>query len=208
PPGSPATRSEAPLTGVLSALTPTQSDHFELSRDPIEPLAGELAPAQCSAEVGPVQELRARCCQRRCDARVDEHLLHVLPPSAIDVAEDARGLGVVVRPAAHADFQYGVVSEATAHERIETLFDRVIPLEVGDDRFRCPLSPVLDHPGMKRAEVAEMPIEAAARDAELAGEHIRLQGIEALLRERCESEVDPVLRGQSVGHESYHTALY
>src|SRR5262245_27745356 len=68
---------------------------------------------------------------------------------------------------------------------------------------------MLDHPGMKTAEVLEVPIEAAARDAELARKHIRLESIEALARERCQGEVDPVLRGQSLGHEvaPYNTVL-
>jgi hypothetical protein len=33
---------------------PSQSDLFELGNDPIELLAGELTPAQCSTKVGPI----------------------------------------------------------------------------------------------------------------------------------------------------------
>src|SRR5262249_50676907 len=158
--------------------------------------------------VSPVQDLRPRCCQRWCDACFHEHFLDVLTPSAVYVAEDARGLGVGIRPAAHADFQSGVVSEPATHERLEALFARVIPLEVSDDRFRCRLFPMLDHPSMKSAEIAEVPIETATRDPELARQHIRLQSLEALACERGQSEIDPVLRCQSFGHELHHTVLY
>src|SRR5262249_11756347 len=133
----------------------------------------------------------------------------VLPPSAVYVPQGSRGLGVIVRPRTHADFQHGVVSQPTTQERNETLFARLIPLEVNNDRFRRHLSPVLNYPGMKSAEVAEVPIEAAARDAELARKHIRLQSIEALSRERCEGKINPVLCGQSLGHDAapYSTVL-
>jgi hypothetical protein len=53
-------------------------------------------------------------------------------------------------------------------EHVEAFFARRIPLEVSNDGFRGHLSPMLDHPAMKSAEIAEVPMEAAARDAELA----------------------------------------
>src|SRR5262245_38019737 len=88
-----------------------------------------------------------------------------------------------------------------AQERLEAFFARFIPLEVTNNRFRRRLSPMLDNLGMKGAEVAEVPIEAAARDAELARKHICLESSEALARERCQCEVDPDLRSQPFGHE-------
>src|SRR5262245_48055626 len=179
----------------------TQCAHFEFGHDPIESLAGELASAQCSTQVGPIEELCACCCQQRCDARFYQHLLHVLSPSAVYVAEDSRHLGVVVRPGAHSDFQYDVVSEPMARESIEALFAYVIPLNVGDDPLRRDLFPMLDHPSMKIAEIPEVPIEAAARDAELARKHIHLQSTDALVGERGQSEINPVLGRQPFGHE-------
>src|SRR5262245_66259921 len=97
-----------------------------------------------------------------------------------------------------------------AQERLEAFFARFIPLEVTNNRFRRRLSPMLDHLGMKGAEVAEVPIEAAARDAELARKHICLESSEALARERCQCEVDPVLRSQPFGHEvaTYNRVFY
>jgi hypothetical protein len=54
-----------------------------------------------------------------------------------------------------------------------------------------------------------MPIEAAARNAELARQDVRLQGAESLTREGLQGEIDPVLRGQAFGHAGVpHTVLY
>src|SRR5262249_34285503 len=194
---------------ALTGFEPAQRDPIGLSHDPIEPLPGELAPAQCKTEIGPIQQLSPGCRQRRRDARFYEYSLHVLPPSTIYVPQGSRGLDVIVRPSAHADFQYGVVSQPTTQEHIEALFARLIPLEVSNDRFRRHLSPMLDYPGMKSAEVAEVPIEAAARDAKLARKHFRLQSIEALVRERCYGEINPVSCRQSFGHKvaPYSAAL-
>ena len=55
---------------------------------------------------------------------------------------------------------------------------------------------------MKSPEVGEVPIEAAARDAKLARKHIRLQSVEALVCERPYGEINPVLYGQSLGHDA------
>src|SRR6185295_11906772 len=76
----------------------------------------------------------------------------------------------------------------------------LVALDGGDDRLGCHHSPVLDRPGMKGAEVGEVPIEAATRDAELAGQHVRLECIRALVRERGQCEIDPVLRRQPSAH--------
>ena len=181
---------------------PIQSDPLEFRHHPIEPLAAELAAAQCSTEVSPIEELRACCRQRRRDACSYEQLLYILLSSVIYVAYGSRGLGVVVGPSAHADFQGGTVSEPMAPERREALFAGLKSLDVSDDRFRGDLFPMLDHPGMKSAEVGEVPIEAAARDAKLARKHIRFQSIEALVCERPHGEINPVLYGQSLGHDA------
>ena len=145
--------------GKLSGES-AQCDLLEFGHHPIEPLTGEPAAAQCCTEIGPIQDLRARCRQRWCDSSFQQHPLYVPTPSAIDVVEGSRGIGVVFRPGAHADFQCGAVSERMAQERIETAFLRLIPLDVGDDRFRGYLFPVLDHAGMKSAEVGKVPILA------------------------------------------------
>src|SRR5262245_8397975 len=57
-----------------------------------------------------------------------------------------------------------------------------------------------DHAGVKRAQLGEVPVEAAARDAELARQDIRLQSVEALARQRRQGEIDPVSSSQSLGH--------
>src|SRR5262245_12411683 len=88
-----------------------------------------------------------------------------------------------------------------ARKGIEALFAYVIPLDVGDDSLRCDLFPMLDHPSMKIAEIPEVPIETAARDAELARKHIHLQSTDALVGERCQSEINPVVGRQPFSHE-------
>ncbi len=162
----------------------TKSNSFELSHDPIEPPAGEFTPAQRRTEVGPVKQLRARCSQRRHDAGYREHLLYVRLASAIYVAQDSRGLRVLLGPAPHADFQQAAVPESAAQQDIKALLARVILFEISDYRFRRCLSPMLDHLGMEGIELAEVPIEATARDAKLARKDIRLQSLEPFACQR------------------------
>src|SRR5262245_17902420 len=66
-----------------------------------------------------------------------------------------------------------------------------------------------DHPLMKRAQLGEVPVEAAARDAKLARQNIRLERVEALARQRRQSGIDPVLSRQPLGHKDapYSTVL-
>jgi Putative transposase len=182
-PSMPRKLSLKPVLDNGRRLLPSQSDLFELGDDLIELLTGELAPAQCSTQIGPIQQLRPRCGQPRRDAGLCKHPLHVFPPSAVYVPQRSRGLGIIVRPSAHANFQCSPVPD-TAQERLEAFFARVITLEVGNDRLRRRLFPMLDHSGMKSGEVLEVPIEAATRDAKLARKHIGLESIEALARER------------------------
>src|SRR5689334_18187357 len=87
-----------------------------------------------------------------------------------------------------------------AQERIEALFVRLVPLDISDDGFRRDRCPALDHAGMKSTEIGEVPIETPPRDAEPAREHVRLQRIEALVREPRQAEIDPVLCRQALGH--------
>src|SRR5262249_9553050 len=96
----------------------------------------------------------------------------------------------------------GAVSERVAQERIEAFVARPVPLDVGDDPFRGHLFPARDHAGMKSIKIGEVPIETAARDAELARQHVRLESIGALASERGQAEIDPVLSGQAPGHDA------
>jgi len=54
--------------GKLSGES-AQCHLLEFGHHPIEPLTGEPAAAQCYTEIGPIQDLRARCRQRWCDSR-------------------------------------------------------------------------------------------------------------------------------------------
>src|SRR6185295_10602148 len=198
-----AARTPAPMAerdGGRRSWRPSQSEPLELGDGLIEPLAAEPGLAQCGTKVAPVEELRARRRLHLRDAGFYEHPLDVLLPPAIYVAHGAGRLRVRVRPGAHADLQHGGARERAAQECIEALLARLVPLDVGDDRLGCHRSPVLDRPGMKGAEVGEVPIEAATRDAELAGQHVRLECIRALVRERGQCEIDPVLRRQPSAH--------
>src|SRR5262249_38053873 len=107
------------------------------------------------------------------------------------------------------DFDGGAGSERMAQQRIEALAMRRVALDIGDDRFRRHLFPLRDHTDMECGQIGEVPIEAAARDAELARQHIRLERIAAFAREREEAEIDPVLGGQAPSHDAapYRTVL-
>jgi hypothetical protein len=74
-PSAPALRHPLP-TAVLDDgklwKWPTQCDPFEFSHDSLEPLASQLATTQCSAEIGPIQDLRARRRQRWRDSSFQE----------------------------------------------------------------------------------------------------------------------------------------
>jgi hypothetical protein len=188
------------LDGARLAREPAQSDQFELGHGPIEPFTGEPVSAQCSTEVGPIQKLRARCRHRRRHACFREQLFDIGPSSAVYVVQDPRGHGVLFRPGPHANLEQGGMSERATQQHIETLFSRVIALKARDDRFRRHLPPMPDHPSMKSSELGEVPIEAAARHAELARKDVRLEGLEALARQRLQREIDPVLRGQPFCH--------
>jgi hypothetical protein len=137
--------------------------------------------------------LRARYGERRGDASINEHLPNVRLPSPIYVVDDSRGLRVLISPTSHADFKEAAVPESAAQQDIQALLGRFILREICDNRFSRRLSPMRNHLGMKGAEFAEVPVEAATRDAELARKDICLQGLETLADERFQSEINPVL---------------
>ena len=63
--------------------------------------------------------------------------------------------------------------------------------------------------GMERADIGEMPVEAAARDAHRLRQRLGLQRREALSGERLQTLVEPVLRGKLIAHAAapYTTVL-
>lgn len=69
--------------GVL-ARERAHADPFEFGHDAFEPLAGKPGAAQCGTEVGPIQELRARCRELLPNARRYEQALYVPLPPAVD----------------------------------------------------------------------------------------------------------------------------
>src|SRR6185437_16751219 len=60
--------------------------------------------------------------------------------------------------------------------------------------------PTLQDRGMERADIGEMPVEAAARDAHFLCQRLGLQRRKATCCQGLEAVVEPVLRGKLIGH--------
>jgi len=129
-------------------------------------------------------------------ARVEVHLVDWTEP-ALHVLLRVMTLGAVTR-------------EGGAF-RAE-LRSRAAGLDIGDDLLGRDLAPAHQHRGMERAEIGEMPVKAAARDAHRLGERVGLQRREAVLRQRLQALPRPVVGGELFGHARallfIHTLVY
>jgi len=81
-------------------------------------------------------------------------------------------------------------------------------LEVADDAVGRLLLPGLQKLCAKVGDVAEVPVEAAARHFQPVGHRPDLQGVGAFLGQCAEPVADPVGLGEAIGHGLDHTHVY
>src|SRR5215831_2543343 len=172
----------------------------ELGHDLIEIPAAEPMVTYGGPQVRPVQHCRAHGRQGCGHAELTQQRLDIRSSPAIDLAKGVRRSRVVVRPGSHADLQGGTVAKCVPQQHIEPLFGCLLKLDIGNDRLRRNLAPLLDDTSMERLDVLEVPIEASSRDAELARQDFRLERFETLPRQSREREIDPGLCVKSLGH--------
>ena len=103
------------------------------------------------------------------------------------------GGGIDACPAAHRAFQRRLFAEHPAQQHRQRIFVPSRPLDIGDDLLGGDLAPVFQDGGVERADIGEMPVETAARDAHGLRQRLGLQRGEAALGQRLQALIEPVL---------------
>ncbi len=95
-----------------------------------------------------------------------------------------------------------LLGEGAPHELLQAIRPVLLGLEVPDDPVGRLLLPALQELCAKVGDVAEVPVEAAARDLQAVGHRPDLQGVGAVLGQGAKAVADPVGLGEAIGHGS------
>ena len=127
-------------------------------------------------------------------------VLHITQPAAVDRLHRAASHRIERGPGPNRLLQHQPAAECLAQQQFQRIIPALVGLEIGDDLLGGNLAPVLEDGGVERADIGEVPVEAAARNAHRLGQWFGLQRREAIPGQRLEALIEPVPCGELIGH--------
>lgn len=175
---------------------------LEVGEGQLDPtLAAELEGRVLLANERGVEQPGPRFRRRRREPVLDEQATDEGVSRGVDARDCSRGALVVRCPSAHRSVEGAAVAKDDPSELSQAFGRRLTSVLDGvDDLLGRRSLPGDQHRIEERPSVRKMPIEAALRDAEGAGQRFHANGFDSFIRHETQGHLCPDCSAQTFGH--------